>query len=75
MLPTTMLRLGEGFQFKQVRVDLPESHYRTGVVTLKGRTLSPLAQIFIECSREMAKSLGYGDVAGNALPPVSTSNS
>lgn len=60
MLPTTMLRLGTGYALRQLPIDLPDNHYRTGIVTLKGRTLSPLAKLFIECSRETASELGYG---------------
>jgi hypothetical protein len=36
---------------------------RFGIVTLKNRTLSPLARIFIECARDTPKSL----VKGNGL--------
>jgi DNA-binding transcriptional LysR family regulator len=64
MLPTTMLRLGRGFQLKRVPVKLLESHYRTGVVTLKGRTLSPLARLFVECCRDVSRNLGYGNASG-----------
>jgi hypothetical protein len=28
-----------------------------GIVTLKNRTLSPVAQLFIDCAREVAKPL------------------
>jgi hypothetical protein len=28
-----------------------------GIVTLKNRTLSPVAQVFIDCAREVAKPL------------------
>lgn len=28
-----------------------------GIITLKNRTLSPLAQLFIDCAREVAKPL------------------
>jgi hypothetical protein len=28
-----------------------------GIVTLKNRTLSPVAQLFIDCAREIAKPL------------------
>jgi DNA-binding transcriptional LysR family regulator len=60
MLPTTMLRLGKGFPLKRVPVKLSKSHYRTGIVTLKGRTLSPLAHLFVKCARESVRGLGYG---------------
>jgi hypothetical protein len=33
------------------------------LLTLKNRTLSPLAQRFIECAREVAKSLAKGPIS------------
>jgi DNA-binding transcriptional LysR family regulator len=43
---------------KLLPVDLPNTKGRIGIVTLKNRTLSPLAKVFIECAREVAKPLG-----------------
>jgi hypothetical protein len=40
-----------------LRVKLPGTRRQTGVVTLKDRTLSPLAKRFIEAAREVAKPL------------------
>jgi len=40
-------------------VDLPTTRRSIGVVTLKNRTRSPLAQLFIECARQVAKPLSY----------------
>lgn len=42
---------------KVLPVDLPMGRRPNGIVTLKNRTLSPVAQLFIECAREVAKSL------------------
>jgi DNA-binding transcriptional LysR family regulator len=42
-------------RFLPVRMTLP--HIPTGIVTLKNRTLSPAAKLFIEQAREVAKSL------------------
>jgi DNA-binding transcriptional LysR family regulator len=36
-------------------VELPTTYREVGIVTLKKRALSPLAQIFIDCAREIAK--------------------
>jgi len=41
---------------------IPACHHHSarlanGIVTLKNRTLSPVAQLFIECAREVAKPL------------------
>jgi len=38
-------------------VELPTTHLRIGIITLKNRTLSPLAQRFIDCAREVARPL------------------
>jgi len=45
---------------KVLPVELPTPHRQTGIVTLKNRTLSPLAQRFIETAREVAKPLAKG---------------
>src|SRR5262249_10027013 len=42
---------------KELPVVLPISHRLIGVITLKNRTLSPLAQLFIEHSREVSEAL------------------
>ena len=42
---------------KALAVDLPTTRWPTLIMTLKGRTLSPVAQLFIECAREVAKPL------------------
>jgi hypothetical protein len=38
-------------------VELPCAQRPSGIITLKGRTLNTLAQLFIECAREVAKQL------------------
>jgi len=42
---------------KILPVELPTKHQQIGVITLKNRTLSPLAQLFIECAREFVTAL------------------
>jgi hypothetical protein len=46
---------------------LPFKPWPIGIVTLKNRTLSPAAQLFIECAREVARPLAKGRAksAGN----------
>jgi DNA-binding transcriptional LysR family regulator len=44
-------------QLKILPVDLPVVPMPIGIVTLKNRTLSPVAQLFIEQAREIAKPL------------------
>jgi DNA-binding transcriptional LysR family regulator len=45
---------------KKLPVELGMTQRPTGIITLKNRTLSPLAQRFIECAREVAKPLAKG---------------
>jgi DNA-binding transcriptional LysR family regulator len=45
---------------KMLPVELPTPYRQIGLVTLKNRTLSPLAQLFIECVRDIAKPLAKG---------------
>jgi DNA-binding transcriptional LysR family regulator len=42
---------------KRLPIDLPTTRTPVAVITLKNRTLSPVAQVFIECARELARSL------------------
>jgi DNA-binding transcriptional LysR family regulator len=44
-------------EIKILPVELPMARLANGIVTLKNRTLSPVAQLFIECAREVAKPL------------------
>ena len=57
MLPMSMARLGRHLPLKVLAVDFPGIPRPTGIVTLKNRTLSPLAQLFIEQARALARSL------------------
>jgi len=52
------LRLsGNRAVLKAVPVDLDIAYGGVGIVTLKDRTISPAAQLFIDCARELAKPL------------------
>ena len=42
-------------RIKSLSVELPLRRMPIGVITLKNRTLSPAAQLFIDCAREIAK--------------------
>jgi DNA-binding transcriptional LysR family regulator len=58
ILPGSYLKFnGKRFGLKALPVKLPIPPRRIGVVTLKNRTLSPLAQLFIKCTRDVAKPL------------------
>jgi len=44
-------------EIKALPVKLPMARVANGIVTLQSRTLSPVAQLFITCAHEVAKSL------------------
>lgn len=44
-------------ELKRLPIDLPSTRTPIAIVTLKQRTLSPVAQLFIDCAREVAKPL------------------
>jgi DNA-binding transcriptional LysR family regulator len=52
----TMRFPGKHPSLKVLPVELPMTHGKSGIVTLKNRTLSPLAQLFIDCARAVANS-------------------
>jgi hypothetical protein len=61
--PVLAEAIGRGFEsaakrnyaFKELPVRLPPMQRRLAIVVLKGRTLSPIAQLFIETVRSVAK--------------------
>ena len=61
IFPASALR----FSTKQAEImvlpiELPMARVPNGIVTLKNRTLSPVARLFIEHTREVAKPLAKG---------------
>jgi DNA-binding transcriptional LysR family regulator len=58
VLPISVLRFPAKHPFlKVLPVQLPITSGPIGIVTLKNRMLSPVAQLFIDCAREVAKPL------------------
>jgi DNA-binding transcriptional LysR family regulator len=57
MLPISIARLGEGSSVRILNVRFPTISRPTGIISLKKRMLSPLAQLFIKRVREVAKRL------------------
>jgi DNA-binding transcriptional LysR family regulator len=51
---------GRDMAIKALPIDLAATHGSVGIVTLKNRTLTPVAQLFIDCAREVAKPLATG---------------
>jgi DNA-binding transcriptional LysR family regulator len=58
VVPASMLSLPARHEsLRRVPIELPTTRRQMGIITLKNRTLSPLAQIFIACARDIAKLL------------------
>jgi hypothetical protein len=45
------------FALKRLPIELPIQPFLVAVITLKNRTISPVAQLFIDCAREVAEPL------------------
>jgi DNA-binding transcriptional LysR family regulator len=58
IFPASALRFPTKRQeIKILPIELPLAHMPVGIVTLKNRTLSAVARLFIEHAREVAKPL------------------
>ena len=57
LLPLSMARFGKHLPIKVVRLASPKLSRPVGILTLRNRMLSPLAELFIGCAREIAKPL------------------
>ena len=61
VVPGSVLRFGiERSLLKILPVELPRWQLPVSIITLKNRTLSPVAQLFIDYAREVAKPLAKG---------------
>lgn len=57
-LPRSVLRLyAERFALKALPIDFPTRPWPVSIVTMKNRSLSPIAERFIECARDIAKQV------------------
>src|SRR4029078_8847202 len=57
-MPKSVLRHGDDrHALKELAVDIPIRPWAVAVLTLKNRTLSPIVERFIECARDVAKSM------------------
>ena len=54
---STMAFSDRGAEIKVLPVDLPVPRVPTGIVTLKNRSLNPVAKVFIDTAREVAKAV------------------
>jgi DNA-binding transcriptional LysR family regulator len=58
VVPASMLAFPAKHEsLRRLPVELPTTRRQMGILTLKNRTLSPLAQLFIECARDIAGPL------------------
>ena len=58
IFPASILRFPtKRAELKVLPIELPRAEVPNGIVTLKSRTLSPIAQLFIRCAREVAMPL------------------
>jgi DNA-binding transcriptional LysR family regulator len=58
-LPVSILeRHADIFALKRLPITLPAADLPVAVVTLKNRTLSPTVELFLDCAREVTRSLG-----------------
>lgn len=58
VFPTSSFRfLSKRSELKVLPVELPMARRPNGIVTLKNRAIGPVAKLFIECAREVAKPL------------------
>jgi len=58
IFPASALKfLARGSELKILPVELPMARRPNGIVTLKNRALSPVARLFIDWAREVAKPL------------------
>ena len=64
VLPNSIVCIHPGrHSLKVLPVDLPAPPWPVAIVTLKNRTLSPVVERFIDCARELTKSMIVGDAA------------
>ena len=58
MFPGSLVRFaGRRFSIKALPIGLPVEPRLIGIITLKNRTISPVAQLFLDCAREVVKPL------------------
>ena len=58
ILPGSMLHFGASYlPLKVLPIDLPIKPQPVGIVTLSNRTLNPVAQLFLDCTRALARPL------------------
>jgi DNA-binding transcriptional LysR family regulator len=68
MVPASVLKLAGGnAEIKALPVDIPKAGRPIGILTLKNRTLSPVAELFVAAVRDVASAIFTG-ANGSASP-------
>jgi len=75
VVPAYIMRFPEHPSLKVLPIELPTTHRQIGIITLKNRMLSPLAQLFIDCAQDIAKTLAKGQAPTDRAKNISTRNS
>jgi DNA-binding transcriptional LysR family regulator len=58
VIPGSVLRFGQQrTMFKVLPIELPRWRLPIAIITLKNKTISPVAQLFLDCVRKLAKGL------------------
>jgi len=57
VLPASILRLNTDIGLKALPIELPSPPRPVVVITLKNRTLGPAVELFLDCARDVAKSM------------------
>jgi DNA-binding transcriptional LysR family regulator len=58
ILPASALKFpGTRPEIKVLPLDLPKARAPSGIVTLKSRELSPVARLFVDCARDVARTV------------------
>jgi DNA-binding transcriptional LysR family regulator len=55
------------FALKRLPIDLPIAPFSVAVVTVKNRTISPVAQLFIDCAREVTETVAKRQSASGRM--------
>ena len=61
MHPVVMAKLGNYLPLRRLDVEFSGIHRPIGIMTIRNRTLSPLAGVVIECARKLAKPLARSE--------------
>jgi DNA-binding transcriptional LysR family regulator len=69
LLPASVIRtFATRYALKVLPIALPAHRSPVGIVTLANRTLAPVVQLFIQCTREVARSIAGRTGEGSATP-------